>query len=407
MTATGFFTLRHVGHDARRLASVSPQQVVRPCPPPLAARGTTVLGLALACVVAAARAADAPPSFDEHVLPVFRESCCSCHNPDKRKGGLDLTSWGQTLAGGSSGEVIVAGDPAGSYLFMLVSHQSAPTMPPESDRLPDASLALIHDWIAGGAVERRGAAPVVRTSNAIATERGAALAPEGPPVMPPRLPLEVVTHGLRPTTVSALAASPHGSLVALGGRGQTLLYHAESLELIGTLPFPEGVIRTLRFSRNARLLLAGGGEAARSGRAVVWDVATGRRVAEVGEEFDEVLAADVSADQRLVVLGGPSKVVRLHETADGGIAHEIRKHTDWVTAVEFSPDGSRLATGDRAGNLFLWESLGVREIGTLKGHTDAITAVSWRPDGKALASVSEDGSVRLWDPRDARQTKTW
>jgi len=370
-------------------------------------RNQLIIGIGAMVAASAAAAADAPLNFADHVLPVFREKCCSCHNPDKQKGGLDLTSFGQTMAGGSSGEVISPGDPDGSYLMMLVTHESEPTMPPESDKLPDASLAVLRNWIAGGALERDGAKPVVRKKSALALEGIAATKPEGPPVMPPRLPLEVVTHGRRPTTVSALAASPHGEVVALGGRRQVLLYHTGSLDLLGVLPFPEGVVRTLRFSRNAKLLLAGGGEAAKSGRVVAWDVATGKRVAEVGEEFDEVLAADISADQRFVALGGPAKVVRLHATADGKATHAIRKHTDWVTALEFSPDGKRLATGDRSGNLFLWETRGAREAGTLKGHADAITAVAWRPDGTLLASVSEDGSARLWDVKQAKQVKTW
>ena len=371
------------------------------------ARLRLIIGIGAWVATAAARGADAPLNFEEHVLPVFREKCCSCHNPDKMTGGLDLTSWGQTMAGGSSGEVVSPGDPDGSYLLMLVTHESEPKMPPASDKLPDASLAVIRNWIAGGAIERSGSQPVARKQNALALDGAAAIKPDGPPVMPPRLPLEVVTHGRRPTTVAALAASPHGEVVALGGRQQVLLYHTGSLDLIGVLPFPEGVVRTARFSRNAKLLLAAGGAAARSGRVVVWDVAAGTRVVEVGEEFDEVLAADISADQRFVALGGPAKVVRLLKTADGSVAHEIRSHTDWVTALEFSPDGKRLATGDRAGNLFLWETRGAREAGTLKGHTDSITAVAWRPDGKVVASVSEDGSARLWDAKQAQQIKTW
>lgn len=364
-----------------------------------------VIGAALA--TAAARGADAPVTFEDHVLPVFREHCCACHNPDKKTGGLDLTSWGQTMAGGSSGEVIAPGDPDASYLLMLVSHTSEPKMPPAADKLPAASLALIRDWIAGGVIERSGSQPVARKPSGLALDGAAAIKPEGPPVMPPRLSLEVISHGPRPTTVAALAASPHGEVVALGGRQQVLLYHAGSLDLLGVLPFPEGVVRSLRFSRTAKLLVAGGGAAAKTGRVVVWDVATARRVAEVGEEFDEVLAADISADQRFVALGGPAKVVRLLRTTDGAVAHEIRSHTDWVTALEFSPDGRHLATGDRAGNLFLWETRGAREAGVLKGHADAITAVAWRPDGLAVASVSGDGSVRLWDAKSAQQIKTW
>jgi hypothetical protein len=183
-------------------------------------------------VCGAAGAADPPPNFAEHVLPVFREKCCSCHNPDKKSGGLDLSSWGQTMAGGSSGEVIDPGDAAASYLYQLVTHDSEPTMPPESDKLPAASLEVIRNWIAGGALERSGSQPVARKQNALALDVAVAIKPDGPPVMPPRLPLEVITRGRRPTTITALATSPHGEVLALGSRQQVLLYHTGSLDLI-------------------------------------------------------------------------------------------------------------------------------------------------------------------------------
>jgi hypothetical protein len=371
---------------------------------------TTSHVLVIALLLAAsgaARAAAPPPNFEGNVLPIFRDHCCGCHNPDKKTGGLDLSSFGPAMAGGGSGGVIDAGDADGSYLYQLVTHASEPRMPPESSKLPAESLAVIEAWIAGGAIERAGGQPVARKKSSLAFDAAAARAPDGPPVLPPRLSLEVITRGRRPTAVTALAASPHGQVLALGSREQVLLYHTGSLDLIGVLPFPEGVVRVTRFSRNAKLLLVAGGQAAKRGCVVVWDVASGKRVAEVGEEFDEVLAADISADQRFVALGGPSKVVRLIETADGRVAHEIRKHTDWITALEFSPDGKRLVTGDRAGNLFLWETRGGREVATLKGHSGAITAVAWRPDGNMIASVSEDGSARLWNSTTGESLKSW
>ena len=69
-----------------------------------------------------------------------------------------------------------------------------------------------------------------------------------------------------------------------------------------------------------------------------------------------VLAADISADGKLVALGGPGKIVKVFSVADGKQLYEIKKHTDWITALEFSPDGTRLATGDRAGGIHLWEA---------------------------------------------------
>jgi len=370
-------------------------------------RSFTVGLLALLPAVATV-AADAPPTFEEHVLPVFREKCCGCHNADKKQGGLDLTSFSQTLAGGSSGEVIAPGDAEGSYLWQLASHSSEPKMPPQADRIPSDMLDTIRRWIDGGAIERVGGKPrAARKTISLTLGSEAAIAPDGPPVMPPPLPLEVVSEASRGLAVTALAASPNGALAALGGRRQVLLYDTASLDLLGVLPFPEGDVKTLRFSRNARVLVAGGGRAAASGRVVLWDVAKGERITELGDEYDEVLAADLTADQAVVALGGPQKVVRLLATADGAVQLEIRKHTDWITAVEFSPDGRLLATGDRAGNVFLWETRGAREDATLKGHAAGITSLCWRGDGRVLATACEDGRIRLWNPADGEKLKEW
>jgi len=349
-----------------------------------------------------------PPTYEDDVLPVFREKCCSCHNADRKAGGLDLTSYQQMMAGGNSGDVVAGGDADGSYLWQVVSHESEPTMPPDADRISDAMLKVIKEWIVGGIIERDGAKPVAqKASSSLALDSGSIVKPSGPPIMPPRLSLEPCFHGLRPTTIRSIDASPHGDLVAVGSSQQVLLFQPRTRECIGVLPFPEGECTNLRFSRSAKLLLSGGGIAAKSGRVVIWDVASAQRVMELGDEFDEVLAADLSADQRLVALGGSAKVVRLLQTSNGAVESEITKHTDWITSVAFSPDSVLLATGDRAGNLFLWESFGARHWGDLKGQKAGITAIDWRADGILLATASEDGTIHLWEADTAKKLKSW
>src|SRR5262249_25593224 len=228
------------------------------------------------------------------------------------------------------------------------------------------------------------------------------------PPMPPNPPrLAPLVRAARDTAVTALAASPWAPLVAVGGQKQVLLYHCDTLELLGVLAFPEGTPHVLKFSRNGSLLLAGGGRGGKSGRVVVWSVAKGERVFEVGDESDAVLAADISPDQTRVALGGPGKVVRVYGTKDGKLLHEGPKHTDWVTAVQSSPDGVLLATGDRAGGLHVWEAFTTREYHTLKGHTAAITGVSWRADGNVVASSSEDSTVALFEMENGNRIRVW
>ncbi len=173
--------------------------------------------------------------------------------------------------------------------------------------------------------------------------------------MPENLSTEPFVPEAQPSAVVAMAASPWAPLIAVAGHKQVLLYRTTDMHLVGVLPFPEGAIHVLKFSRNGDLLLAGGGRGGQSGIAVAWDVKKGTRVFEVGKEYDVVLAADISPDHGQVVLGGPSKVVRVYNTADGSLATEMRKHTEWITAAEFSPDGVLLATGDRNNGLIVWE----------------------------------------------------
>src|SRR6185436_1797662 len=92
-------------------------------------------------------------TYQEHVRPIFSTSCVSCHNPDKNKAGLDLTSYSATLKGSSSAKIIEPGDPDSSLVYMLVTHQAEPHMPLKASKLPDAQLEIIRKWIAGGALD--------------------------------------------------------------------------------------------------------------------------------------------------------------------------------------------------------------------------------------------------------------
>jgi len=349
-------------------------------------------------------------TYEQHVLPLFREKCVACHNQDKKKAGLVLDNYTKVMEGSSSGAVVKPGDADGSALYRSMAHKDEPFMPPKSPMLPKESIDLIAQWIAGGALENAGSKTIIASKPKIdigltSVVRGK---PEGPPPMPPKtLPLDPVVRSPRGTAIIALASSPWAPLVAVGGQKQVLLYHSDTLELLGILPFPEGTPHVLKFSRNGSLLLAGGGHDGKSGRVVVWSVVKGERILAMGEETDAVLAADISPDQTQIALGGPSKVVRLYSTKDGKLLQEIRKHTDWVTALEFSPDGVLLATGDRNGGLFVWEAFTAREYFSLRGHTAAIAEVSWRADGNVCASGSEDGTIRLWEMENGGAIKTW
>lgn len=344
-------------------------------------------------------------TFDDHVLPIFTNACNNCHNPDKKKAGLDLTTYQATMQGSENGKILNPGNADASLLWKCVAQVEEPKMPPKGEKLSDTDIALIKNWIAGFALESANSKPAAPVQNKVATAVVSLEKPDGPPPMPGELPLEPVVHTSKANALVALAASPWAPVVAVGGQKQVLLYNTQTLQPLGVLPFPEGYPTVIRFSRNGKLLLTGGGLGGKMGKVVLWDIATGERVGTVGNEVDQVLGADLSADQQHVALGGPTRILKIYSTKDGKLLHSIKKHTDWVTAVTFSPDGRYLASADRAGGVVVWEGATGHEFNTLPGHKAPVTSLAFMPG--VLASASTDGKIVLWDVKEGKEIRSW
>jgi len=365
--------------------------------------------LAAGLVSAASWAQDAEKlTYDDHIRPLLENKCFSCHNPDKKKGGLEMTSYAGLMNGGSGGAVVDAGNPQASRLWTMSAHKEEPYMPPEGAPLEAKDLALLSKWVAGGVLQAKGS--VAKKSNkpkVDLTFAGGAGKPTGAVARPENVLLEPVVVTLRTSAVTAMAASPWTSLLAVAGQKQILLYDTDTHDLAGILPYPEGYARSLKFSSNGSLLVMGGGRGGKVGHAIVWDVKTGKRVTEIGKEFDQVMSADISPDHRKVVLATNTKKVKCFDVANGEELFLITKHTEWVTGTDFSPDGVLLATSDRNGNVFVWEADNGGEFYALGQHKGSVTDLAWRADSNILASCSADGIIMTWEMKTGKQVASW
>ncbi|EGF26117.1 c-type cytochrome domain-containing protein [Rhodopirellula baltica] len=347
-----------------------------------------------------AKSTDEPAkvTFEDDVKPILRQHCLNCHSQSDKRGGLALDSYGAMMEGGGSGEIVYDdGDAETSRLWQLVNHDDTPVMPPSQPKLPEEQLQVIRSWIEGGILENSGSKAKAKKKNALAFVASTSGRPEGPPPMPEALPQRVPVVTERAAATTAIDASPWAPLVALAGQKQISLYHTETAELLGVLPFEEGIPQSLRFSRDGQYLVAGGGEHSVKGIAAVYSIKTGERVAQVGDELDTVFDADVNDNMSRIALGGPQRMLRIFDATDGTQLFDIKKHTDWIYSVAYSPDGVLIASGDRSGGLFVWEADTGRLYLDLAGHKGAIRSITWRDDSNVLASASEDGTVKLWD----------
>ena len=125
--------------------------------------------------------------------------------------------------------------------------------------------------------------------------------------MPMKLTQIALPKTIRSLPVLSMAASPAAPLLAVAGQEHIRLVDLASRATIGNLPFAEGEPHVLRFSRDGRVLMAAGGRPVQSGKVVLYDVSSGRRLATIGDEIDEVLAADLSPNQQLVALAAQAK----------------------------------------------------------------------------------------------------
>lgn len=355
-------------------------------------------------IVGTASAAD-KVTYADNILPIFRNACLKCHNADERKSDLDLSTFNALLKGSSSGSIVSSGDADGSKLTKVITHAEEPTMPPKG-KLPDKEIETIKQWIAGGLLETSGSKPVVPSRPKLNLAVANPMAkPDGPLPMPVKvLPIDPVAQTERTTVSMAMAASPWSPLVAIAAQRQVVLYNTDTLQLAGVIPFKEGSPYDIKFSRNGKLLAIGGGRASKSGFTELWDITTGRQLMTVGDDFDAVLATDISPDQKLIALGGPTRLVKIYSTSTGELLHKMKKHTDWVTSMAFSPDSTLLATGDRNGGVVVWEAEEGQELCTLPGHRARVVDIAWRGTN-LVQTASEDGTTQLWNTDDVRSVR--
>jgi len=319
-------------------------------------------------------------SYYHDVLPIFRTHCHGCHQPAKSLGGLVMTSIEGLLRGGESEEpAIVAGEPDESPLIWQITStdEERAAMPKGADPLPAADVELIRRWIRAGAID------------------------DTPPSNQPLIDSEHPPQYERPPVLTAVAYSPDGSLLAVSGYHEVLLFESEGGILAARLIGISERIESLAFSPDGATLAATGGSPGRSGEVQIWNVAERRLVLSLPMTHDTVFGASFSVDGTRLAFGCTDNTLRAIEVPTGTQVLFQGAHSDWVLDTTWSKDDTHLISVSRDRSMKLTEVATERFVdnitsitpGALKG---GLMAVDRRPHEDHVVTGGADGVPKLY-----------
>jgi WD40 repeat protein/mono/diheme cytochrome c family protein len=328
---------------------------------------------------------DQKVSYDKEIRPIFQSRCLGCHQPAKAGGRYVMTSFELMLKGGESNDrAIVPHRPEESHLLELITPEKGKAlMPRDGAALSSNEIELIARWIAQGALD------------------------DSPPQLASRYDAAHPPEYTRLPVIPALVFSPDGSLLAVAGFHEVLLWKADGSELLGRLVGLSERIESLAFSPDGTRLAVTGGTPARMGEVQVWDIAKRKLTLSVPVTFDTVYGASWSPDGTKIAFGCADNSVRAIDAKTGNQVLFMGSHNDWVLDTVFSADGSHLMSVGRDMAVKLIEVPTQRFIdnitsitpGALKG---GLATVARHPKRDEIVIGGSDGEPKLY--RVFRQT---
>jgi outer membrane protein assembly factor BamB len=335
-------------------------------------------------------------SFVRDIAPVLLKRCTGCHGEKANLGGYRAHTFQYLMKAGASGQPeIVPNFPEKSTLYARITTKiESIRMPKSDDPLAPAQIQLFRRWIAEGA-KFDGSDPTAALKSL--------LGPRQHPAAP------VVYRASVP--VMALAFTPDGQEVAVGGYNEITFWNAATGALVRRIGHLPQRIQALAYSRDGKSLLVAGGTPGEYGEVARIDLGAGPRI-QVFDTFPDIaLAAAFSVDGRRIAAGSADGGVRAYDWTSGKRLWTSRVHADWVTGVSFSYDGKLVASASKdmtvklyeaeTGSLFTTYNGHNRQLGAHAGQAP-VYAVQFSPDSPLAYSAGGGTWIQVWDPNQAK-----
>lgn len=193
-------------------------------------------------------------------------------------------------------------------------------------------------------------------------------------------------------SVSALAFSPGGSLLAVAGSGgHVWLVRPESGIELRRMPVPFGGISALAFNHTGKRLAAG-----LTNQIIIWKSLTGEVDKRLKATIGRITAMMFSPDGSLLAVGGSDRYVHLLETESFSEVKKLSTGGVVARTLDFSPEGDQLLIGCGV-TLFVWPIHTDEPPARIRGHKGQIVGAAFSPVGDHAFSAAQDQKLLLWD----------
>lgn len=144
----------------------------------------------------------------------------------------------------------------------------------------------------------------------------------------------------------------------------------------------------------------------RTGKVTVWDSKNGEEVAVLQREHENSCGLAISPDGRFLVAGGWGEAggaAEVWEIDSGKVVAELKGHRAWIGDAIFYDGGSKILTSSADRTVRSWNATTGEELQVFEGHDNTVNAMKISEDGTRLFTVSDDESTRVWDVATGRQ----